>query len=31
MAALLLQANIDINAPVTKVWALVFDPSRVPQ
>jgi uncharacterized protein YndB with AHSA1/START domain len=31
MAAPLLQAQIDINAPVTKVWALVSDLSRMPQ
>jgi len=31
MAAPLLQAQIDINAPVDKVWALVSDLSRMPQ
>jgi uncharacterized protein YndB with AHSA1/START domain len=31
MAAPLLQAHIDINAPVTKVWALVSDLSLMPQ
>lgn len=31
MAAPLLQAQIDINAPVPKVWALVSDLSRMPQ
>ena len=31
MAAPLLQAQIDIDAPVTKVWALVSDLSRMPQ
>jgi uncharacterized protein YndB with AHSA1/START domain len=31
MAAPLLQAQIDINAPVTKVWALVSDFGRMPQ
>jgi uncharacterized protein YndB with AHSA1/START domain len=31
MAAPLLQAQIDINAPVPKVWALVSDVSRMPQ
>ncbi len=31
MAAPLLQAQIDINAPVTKVWALVSDLSLMPQ
>jgi uncharacterized protein YndB with AHSA1/START domain len=31
MAAPLLQAQIDINAPVSKVWALVSDFSRMPQ
>jgi uncharacterized protein YndB with AHSA1/START domain len=31
MAAPLLQAQIDINAPVTKVWALVSDLGRMPQ
>lgn len=31
MAAPLLQAQIDINAPVTKVWALVSDLNRMPQ
>ena len=31
MAAPLLQAQIDINAPVSKVWALVSDLSRMPQ
>jgi len=31
MAAPLLQARIDINAPVTKVWALVSDLSLMPQ
>jgi uncharacterized protein YndB with AHSA1/START domain len=31
MAAPLLQAQIDINAPVARVWALVSDLSRMPQ
>jgi uncharacterized protein YndB with AHSA1/START domain len=31
MAAPLLQAQIDINAPVGKVWELVSDLSRMPQ
>lgn len=31
MAAPLLQAQIDINAPVSKVWALVSDLNRMPQ
>jgi uncharacterized protein YndB with AHSA1/START domain len=31
VAAPLLQAQIDIDAPVTKVWALVSDLSRMPQ
>jgi uncharacterized protein YndB with AHSA1/START domain len=31
MAAPLLQAQIDINAPVATVWALVADLSRMPQ
>ncbi|WNG86710.1 SRPBCC family protein [Mycobacterium sp. ITM-2016-00317] len=31
MAAPVLQAEIDINAPVSKVWALVSDLSRMPQ
>lgn len=31
MAAPLLQAQIDIDAPVTKVWALVSDLNRMPQ
>ena len=31
MAAPLLQARVDINAPVTKVWALVSDLSLMPQ
>ena len=31
MAAPLLQAQIDINAPVEKVWALVSDLRRMPQ
>ncbi len=31
MAAPLLQAEIDINAPVSKVWALVSDLSKMPQ
>ena len=31
MAAPLLQAQIDINAPVTKVWALISDFGRMPQ
>jgi uncharacterized protein YndB with AHSA1/START domain len=31
MAAPLLQAQIDIDAPVAKVWALVSDLSRMPQ
>jgi uncharacterized protein YndB with AHSA1/START domain len=31
MAAPLLQAQIDIDAPVAKVWALVSDLSKMPQ
>jgi uncharacterized protein YndB with AHSA1/START domain len=31
MAEPLLQAQIDINAPVTKVWELVSDLNRMPQ
>ncbi len=31
MAALVLQAQVDINAPVSKVWALVSDLSKMPQ
>ena len=31
MAAPLLKAEIEINAPVSKVWALVSDVSRMPQ
>ncbi|HEX2284967.1 MAG TPA: SRPBCC family protein, partial [Mycobacterium sp.] len=31
MASPLLQAQIDINAPVAKVWALVSDLRRMPQ
>jgi uncharacterized protein YndB with AHSA1/START domain len=31
MAAPLLQAQIDINAPVAKVWELVSDVARMPQ
>jgi uncharacterized protein YndB with AHSA1/START domain len=31
MAAPLLQAQIDINAPVTKVWALIADFNKMPQ
>ena len=31
MAAPLLQAEIEINAPVSKVWSLVSDVSRMPQ
>jgi uncharacterized protein YndB with AHSA1/START domain len=31
MAQPLLQAQIDINAPVDKVWALISDFSRMPQ
>lgn len=31
MAAPVLQAQIDINAPVSKVWALVSDLSKMPQ
>jgi uncharacterized protein YndB with AHSA1/START domain len=31
MAAPLLQAQVDINAPVTKVWALISDLKRMPQ
>ena len=31
MAAPLLQAQIDIDAPVTKVWALISDFGRMPQ
>jgi uncharacterized protein YndB with AHSA1/START domain len=31
MAAPLLQAEIEINAPVSKVWGLISDLSRMPQ
>jgi uncharacterized protein YndB with AHSA1/START domain len=31
MAAPLLQAHVDIDAPVSKVWSLVSDLSRMPQ
>lgn len=31
MAAPILKAEIEINAPVARVWALVSDPSRMPQ
>jgi uncharacterized protein YndB with AHSA1/START domain len=31
MAAPLLQAQVDINAPVTKVWSLISDFRRMPQ
>lgn len=31
MAAPLLQAQVDINAPVTKVWGLISDLRRMPQ
>ena len=31
MAAQLLQAEIEINAPVSTVWGLVSDLSRMPQ
>lgn len=31
MAAPILKAEIEINAPVSKVWSLVSDPSRMPQ
>lgn len=31
MAAPLLQAEVEINAPVSKVWGLVSDLSRMPQ
>ena len=31
MAAPLLQAEVDINAPVSRVWGLVSDLSRMPQ
>ncbi|MGP4053842.1 SRPBCC family protein [Mycobacterium sp. 4D054] len=31
MAAPVLQAEVDINAPVSKVWALVSDLSKMPQ
>jgi uncharacterized protein YndB with AHSA1/START domain len=31
MAAPLLQAQIDINAPVEKVWALIADVGRMPE
>ena len=31
MAAPILKAEIEINAPVAKVWSLVSDPSRMPQ
>ncbi len=31
MAAPTLKAEIEINAPVAKVWSLVSDPSRMPQ
>jgi uncharacterized protein YndB with AHSA1/START domain len=31
MAAPILKAEIEINAPVARVWALVSDPGRMPQ
>ena len=31
MAAPILKAEIEINAPVSKVWSLVSDPGRMPQ
>lgn len=31
MAAPLLKAEIEINAPVSRVWSLVSDPGRMPQ
>lgn len=31
MAAPILKAEIEINAPVSKVWSMVSDPSRMPQ
>ena len=31
MAAPIIQAKIDIDAPVSKVWGLVSDLSRMPQ
>lgn len=31
MAAPILKAEIEINAPVAKVWALVSDPGKMPQ
>ncbi len=31
MAAPILRAEIEINAPVAKVWGLVSDPSQMPQ
>ncbi|MBU3752026.1 MAG: SRPBCC family protein, partial [Mycobacterium sp.] len=31
MAAPVLQAEIEINAPVSKVWSLVSDVSKMPQ
>ena len=31
MAAPVLQAQIDINAPVSKVWGLVSDLKKMPQ
>lgn len=31
MVAPLLQAHVDINAPVTTVWGLVSDLRRMPQ
>jgi uncharacterized protein YndB with AHSA1/START domain len=31
MAAPILKAEIEIDAPVSKVWSLVSDPSRMPQ
>jgi uncharacterized protein YndB with AHSA1/START domain len=31
MAAPIIKAEIEINAPVSKVWSLVSDPGRMPQ
>ncbi len=31
MVALLLQAQVDIDAPAAKVWALISDFQRIPQ
>ena len=31
MAAPILQAEVDINAPVTKVWELISDLTKMPQ